>query len=265
MPHPRVLIFGGNGRIARSMTSLMLARSWDVISIIRNAEQKAGILQLGEKHPGTIDVLVSDLEHLKCQDDAKRILDKVRPTCVVFAAGSMSNVYAIDRDAAKKIIKASTDAPFVTKFLMISFPASRRRPAPWWDSQDIKMFNEEKSMYPDVAEAKLQADEYLVAMAKAREVRGGPAFQAISLRPSWLLTSPPTGKVQLGKTRSFGQVAIGDVAAVAVSLLSRDDATGWFDLLRGSDEIEEAVDKVIRDKINCIEGEDLDRMYRLAD
>lgn len=120
----------------------------------------------------------------------------------------MSDVYAIDRDAAKKIIKASTDAPFVTKFLIISFPASRRRPAPWWDSQDIKMFNEEKSMYPDVAEAKLQADEYLV---------------------------------------------------------SRDDATGWFDLLRWSDEIEEAVDKVIRDRINCIESEDLDRMYRLAD
>lgn len=40
-----------------------------------------------KKHPGTIDVLVSDLEHLKCQDDAKRILDKVKPTCAVFAAG----------------------------------------------------------------------------------------------------------------------------------------------------------------------------------
>ncbi|PLB47567.1 NAD(P)-binding protein [Aspergillus steynii IBT 23096] len=260
----KVLIFGGNGRIARAVTRLMLARGWDVTSVIRNAKQKPGILQLGTGHAGQVDVVQCDLSDLKSSKDAAKVLENVRPTCVAFAAGSFSLPYEIDRDAAQMIIKASTDAEYVRKFLIISFPASRRHPAPWWDRQDVRHYVSERTSYPDIGDSKLQADEYLVAMAKARNDRSASTFQAISLRPSWLLTSPATGKVHLGKTRSLGQVTIGDVAAVAVSLLARDDTSGWFDLLQGMDEVDEAIDRVVREGIDCIEGEDLEAIYKVA-
>lgn len=140
----------------------------------------------------------------------------------------------------------------------------------------------ERSSYPEIGEAKIQADEYLVAMGHKR----GEGFQAISLRLSWL-TSSPTGcvflsapyaidlhkfqlltsksKVQLGKTHALGQVSRASVANVAVELLSRPDTRGWFDLLQGSVEISEAVEKVVREGVDTIEGEDMEGMWRLAD
>ncbi|KAL4866551.1 hypothetical protein BDV12DRAFT_210396 [Aspergillus spectabilis] len=261
----RVLIFGGNGRIARSMTQLMLARSWDVTSIICSPAQEPGILALGKGTPGKVNVLHYDLRDLKASHDATTILDQVQPTAVVFAAGSFSSVYEIDRDAVKAAIKAATESKTVTKFLMISFPASRRKPAPWWDARDIGDYKSERNSYPDIGNAKVQADEYLVSMARARKDRGGPAFQAISLRPTWLTTGRATGKVQLGKTRALGQVDIADVAAVAVAMLGRDDVSGWFDLFQGGEGVSEAVDRVVREMVDCIEGEDVERMYSLAD
>ena len=286
MAGENVLIFGGNGRIARSMTSLMLARSWKVTSVIRNVKQKDSILQLGENQPGKINVLSMDMQNIRNPADVSRILETVKPTCVVFAAGmaphnfpnnesltsincvepgSFQNVYAIDRDAAQRIIKASTDAPFIAKFLMLSFPSSRRSAAPWWGKSDIQNWQQEINSYPDIAEAKIQADEYLVAMSKARESSSGSPFQAISLRPSWLRTGPPMGRVKLGKTPALGQVNIADVAAVGVSLLARNDTSGWYDLVQGSDTVENAVDMCVKNEINCIEGEDLDRNFAFGD
>ncbi|KAJ6013225.1 hypothetical protein N7540_007816 [Penicillium herquei] len=257
MAGEKVLIIGGNGRIARSMTSLMLARSWNVTSAIRNLDQQESILQLGKNQPGKINVLSMDLRNIKTAADVSGVFEYVNPTCVVFAAGSMQNVYAVDRDAAQHIIKASTGAPSVDKFLMISFPSSRRRAAPWWGKEDIRNWQQEVNSFPDIAEAKIQADEYLVAMSKARESRSGSPFQAISLRPSWLRTGAPTGRVNLGKTYALGQVNILDVAAVGVSLLARNDTSGWYDLVEGSDTIESAIEMCVKDEVNFIEGEDI--------
>lgn len=130
---------------------------------------------------------------------------------------------------------------------------------------DIQNWQQEINSYPDIAEAKIQADEYLVAMSKARESRFGSPLQAISLRPSWLRTGPPTGRVKLGKTSALGQVNIADVAAVGVSLLARNDTSGWYDLVQGSDTVENAVDMCVKNEVNCIEGEDLDRNFALGD
>jgi nucleoside-diphosphate-sugar epimerase len=87
MTGEHVLIFGGNGRIARYMTSLMLARSWKVTSVIRSLHQKKNLLELGKSQSGTIDTLEMDLKDIKTPNDASRILESVKPTCVVFAAG----------------------------------------------------------------------------------------------------------------------------------------------------------------------------------
>ncbi|KAL5337471.1 hypothetical protein BJX70DRAFT_399608 [Aspergillus crustosus] len=144
----RVLIFGGNGRVARAMTQLMLARSWHVAAIIRNPAQEASLLKLASNQPA-----------------------------------SMSSPHIIDRTAAKASIA-------VSKFLIISFPAARRRPAPWWTARDIRDYEEERTAYPEIWGAKVDADEFLVAMAEKRRRGGcdgsgsGHPFQAISLRPT---------------------------------------------------------------------------------
>lgn len=148
---------------------------------------------------------------------------------------------------------------------MISFPASRCKPAPWWNARDIQDYTAERDSYPAIADAKIQADQYLVAMANARRVRGGPPFQAISLRPTWLTTGRGTGRVSLGKAGALGNVSIEDTAAVAVEMLRREDVSGWFDLLSGDVGVKDAVDGVVRDKVDCIEGEDVQAMYALAD
>lgn len=279
MASPRVLIFGGNGGIGRLIAESMLLKSWHVTSVIRDQRQDVDILQLGPKGGPKADVLVVDLARMK-DEDASKILKEVKPTYIVFAAGkesydyttdtfaktfyypsgNMSNVNVVDRDAAKRIIKASISSPEVTKFLMISFPASRRKKAPWWDNTDYQNFLGETRAYPEIAEAKLNADEYLIAMAKQRNDDSPDSFQAISLRPSWL-TNAPMGRVHLGKTKFSGRVSRADVAAVAVSLLSRSDASGWFDLVDGNDDVEFAVGNAVQNNLNSIEGEDLEEMY----
>lgn len=148
---------------------------------------------------------------------------------------------------------------------MISFPASRCKPAPWWDARDIQDYTSERNSYPEIGDARLQADQYLVAMANSRRGRGGPPFQAISLRPTWLTTGRGTGRVTLGKMRALGNVSIEDTAAVAVEMLGREDFSGWFDLLSGDVAVNDAVDGVVRDMVDCIEGKDVQAIYAVGD
>lgn len=148
---------------------------------------------------------------------------------------------------------------------MVSYIASRRDRAPWWTDEDWKAAQHvNNEVLPDYYKAKVEADEYLAALAKKRNERD-PAFQAINLRPGTLSDSPATGKVLMGKTPSRGKVCRGDVAAAAITLLKRNDCSRWVDLLEGDTDIETAVDKLIKDKVDCIQGEDLDRIYSLAD
>lgn len=87
---PRVLLLGGHGRVALKLTPLLLARNWDVTSVIRNPEHENEILALRkpeEKQTGKLDVLVSSLDDVKKEEDARKILDIVQPNYVVWAAG----------------------------------------------------------------------------------------------------------------------------------------------------------------------------------
>lgn len=85
--NPRVLVLGGHGKISLFLQPLLLAKKWNVISVIRNREQEAEILALGKDKPGTIDVLVDSLDDVKETSQAQRVLDKVKPDYVVWSAG----------------------------------------------------------------------------------------------------------------------------------------------------------------------------------
>lgn len=87
MATPRVLLLGGHGKVSLHLTPLLLARSWNVTSVVRNPDHKDEILKLGEGKKGKVEVLVSSLDEVKNESDAKKILDQVKPEYVVWSAG----------------------------------------------------------------------------------------------------------------------------------------------------------------------------------
>lgn len=68
------------------MTPKILARNWNLTSLIRDPAQKEEILKLGKDQPGKLDVVVESLE-VKSVEDAGKILDKTSPDWVVWSAG----------------------------------------------------------------------------------------------------------------------------------------------------------------------------------
>lgn len=95
MSNPRVLLLGGHGKIARLLTPLLLNRSWDVTSVIRNPDHTSDILKLGQGKKGKVEVLVSSLDDVKSVDDAKAIVDRAKPDYVVWAAGMSVSLFYI--------------------------------------------------------------------------------------------------------------------------------------------------------------------------
>ena len=87
MAAPRVLLLGGHGKVSLHLTPLLLAKSWDVVSVIRNSAQRDDILKTKQGQKGNLDVLVSSLEDVKSDAEAKSVLDTVRPDFVVWSAG----------------------------------------------------------------------------------------------------------------------------------------------------------------------------------
>ncbi|MCJ1283071.1 hypothetical protein MMC26_002398 [Xylographa opegraphella] len=259
---PRVLLIGGHGKVSLLMTPLLLRRSWTVTSLIRNPAQADEILGKSHGQPGTLEILVRSLEVVKSSQEARSIIDEAKPDYVVWSAGAGGKggsrlTYAIDRDAAKHFITACANTPSVRKFLMISYIGSRRQRAPWWTDEDWASCQHVNTVVlPHYFAAKVEADECLTALAKGR----GGDFAAIILRPGNLTDDNATGMVNLGKTRASGKVSRGDVADVAVRLLEKEGVHGWLDLLEGGDVVEEAVEKVATNNVDCIDGEDVEAM-----
>lgn len=281
MASKRILLLGGHGKVSLLLTPYLVARSWHVTSVIRDASQTDDILATVKGDRRSVDVLVSSLEDVKSKRDAQQVIDRSKPDYVVWSAGMLPSVLstyicciadqpsgaggkgapsrtqAVDRDSCIHFIQAAADTPSITKFLLVSYPGSRRTKAPWWTEEEWAGTQEVnngvlKPYYP----AKLAADECLTAIASQRK-----DLHAIVLRPSRLTDDEATGRISLGKTKARGKITRGDVAATAAELLD-SEARGWLDLLEGEEEIAAAVERVIRDKVDCVEGEDVERMIQ---
>ncbi|EAW13892.1 uncharacterized protein ACLA_069200 [Aspergillus clavatus NRRL 1] len=269
----QVLLLGGHGKIAQKLTPLLLARAWNVTSVIRNPEHESELAALAKGAKGKLNVIVSSLDDVKSDADAKAIIDTVAPDCVVWSAGAggkggPERTFAIDERAAKHFIAAAFATPRVSRFLLISWLGSRREHPSWMSDGDwAAVRNVFERVLPTYAQAKLEADEYLTAVAARRKHEaeaeaGAGRVQAICLRPGTLTDEPATGKVELGKTRGQGSVTREDVARVADQLLAREDTDGWYDLLNGEEPIEQAVERVAREKVDAVEGEDVGAMVK---
>lgn len=115
------------------------------------------------------------------------------------------------------------------------------------------------------SQAKQEADEYMTALAAQRKRESGPtrSFQAINLRPGLLTDQPATRKVELGITpKGRGSVTREDVAIVADMLLGRADTEGWIDLVNGEEGVEAAVERIAREKVDAVVGEDVEGMVQ---
>ncbi|KAJ5194125.1 Glycoside hydrolase family 28 [Penicillium cf. griseofulvum] len=266
-----VLLLGGHGKVALHLTPLLLNRGWSVTSVVRNPSHESEILSLGQGLKGTIKVLLSSLEDVKSPSDAQRIIDTVAPDYVVWSAGAggkggPARTIAIDQEAAKHFIAASFAAPSISKFLMVSYLGSRRKQPSWMpDDQWAGIVQTNTEILPTYAKAKQEADEYMTALAAQRKHAPGPTrpFQAINLRPGILTDQPATRKVELGITpKGRGSVTREDVAIVADLLLARADTEGWIDLVNGEEEVEEAVERVAREKVDAVVGEDVEGMVK---
>lgn len=84
---PRVLVLGGHGKVSLFLQPLLLAKHWDVTSVVRNKDQGEEILALGKDKPGKIEVLVDSLDDVKEASQAQKVINKVKPDYVVWSAG----------------------------------------------------------------------------------------------------------------------------------------------------------------------------------
>ena len=88
-------------------------------------------------------------------------------------------------------------------------------------------------------------------------------FVRIPLRPGKLTEEEGKGTVALEKTGAKGAVRRVIVARVAMALLEYARVgTCWLDLLKGREEVEDAVKRCVGEQIDCTDGESLKGMAR---
>lgn len=186
----RIVIVGGHGKVALHLARMLADRGDEVASIIRNPDHGDDITATGA-HP-----VVADVEHL----DTAALADVVKGyDAVVFSAGAgggdPARTYAVDRDAAIRVIDAAGQAG-VKRFVMVSY----------FGAGPDHGVAEDNSFFP-YAEAKAAADAHLRATDLDWTVLG----------PGRLTLEPSTGRIEIGEGK--GEVSREDVALVAAAVL----------------------------------------------
>jgi uncharacterized protein YbjT (DUF2867 family) len=191
----RIVIVGGHGKVALHLARILSESGDEVTSVIRNPDHADDISATGA-HP-----LVADIEHL----DTTAIADVVAGhDAVVFSAGAgggdPARTYAVDRDAAIRVIDAAGQAG-VKRFVMVSY----------FGAGPDHGVAPDNSFFP-YAEAKAAADAHLRDTDLNWTILG----------PGRLTLDPPTGRIAVGEGK--GEVSRADVASVTAAVLG-DDST----------------------------------------
>jgi uncharacterized protein YbjT (DUF2867 family) len=190
-----IIVFGGHGKVALQLSRILTERGDEVTSVFRNPDHSDDVAATGA------EPVVTDIEQL----DTHALADLLTGhDAVVFSAGAgggePARTYAVDRDAAIRVIDAAAQAG-VKRFVMVSyFGAGPDHGVP----QDDPFFA--------YAEAKAAADAHLRDSELDWTVLG----------PGRLTLEPATGKIVLAQGN--GSVSRADVALVAAAALA-DDST----------------------------------------
>lgn len=191
----RIVIIGGHGKVALHLARILSGRGDDVTSVFRNPDHTDDVKATGS------NPVVADIEQL----DTRALADLLAGyDAVVFSAGAgggnPARTYAVDRDAAIRVIDAAGRAG-ARRFVMVSyFGAGPGHGVP----QDNPFF--------PYAEAKAAADAHL---------RGSDLDWTV-LGPGRLTLDPSTGRIAVGA--AGGEVSREDVALVAAAVLA-DEST----------------------------------------
>lgn len=190
-----IIVIGGHGKIALQLARILTARGDQVSSVFRNPDHAGEVAATGATP------ITADIEQL----DTAALADLLSGNdAVVFSAGAgggnPARTYAVDRDAAIRVIDAAGQAG-VKRFVMVSY----------FGAGPGHGVSPENSFFP-YAEAKAAADAHLRASDLDWTVLG----------PGRLTLDPGTGHIAVGKAK--GEVSREDVAAVAAAALA-DDAT----------------------------------------
>jgi uncharacterized protein YbjT (DUF2867 family) len=197
----RIVIVGGHGKVALHLSRILSDRGDQVTSVIRNPDHADDVAATGARPA------VADIENLDTGAFADLLAGH---DAVVFSAGagggSPDRTYAVDRDAAIRVIDAAGQAG-VRRFVMVSYFGAG---ADHGVSQDNSFFA--------YAEAKAAADAHLRASDLDWTVLG----------PGRLTLEPATGRIAVGADSGDdaekGSVSREDVALVAGAALN-DDST----------------------------------------
>lgn len=195
----RVVVIGGHGKVALHLERLLSVRGDEVTAVIRNPDHADEVAATGAEPP------VADVEQLGTDELAEVLRGH---DAVVWSAGAgggnPARTYAVDRDAAIRVIDAAGQAG-VPRFIMVSyFGAGPDHGVP-----------EDNSFFP-YAEAKAAADAHLRASALRWTILG----------PGRLTLEPATGRIALGPEAAKGEVTRQDVALVAAACLADDSTIG---------------------------------------
>ncbi|PPF36621.1 SDR family oxidoreductase [Pseudoclavibacter sp. AY1H1] len=216
----RIAVIGGNGQIARLLTTQLIERGHRVTSIIRNPDYVDSLKELGA------DPVIADLEQSTATDLAKQL---GHVDAVVFAAGagpgsSAERKLTLDRDGAMLSADAAEIAN-VRRFVVVSAIGTDTFDR---DSDDV---------YQVYLRAKSEAD----ADIRARSAK----LDWTIVRPGGLTDDEPTGHVKVGEQVERGSIPRADVAAVIAALLVRRVGIHkQFEVVSGDDEVGEAVKKL---------------------
>jgi uncharacterized protein YbjT (DUF2867 family) len=209
----RIAIIGGHGKVALQLARILTERGAEVSSVFRNPDHSDDVAATGARP------VVADIERLDTDTLAGLLTGH---DAVVFSAGAgggnPARTYAVDRDAAIRVIDAAARAG-VRRFVMVSyFGAGPDHGVPQGDS-----------FFP-YAQAKAAADAHLRASDLDWTVLG----------PGHLTLDAPTGRIELGKGK--GQVSRADVALVVAAALDDGSTIGrTIDFNNGDVPIAEAL------------------------
>ncbi|ORA09676.1 SDR family oxidoreductase [Mycobacterium asiaticum] len=193
----QIIIIGGHGKVALHLARILNKRGDRVSSVFRNPDHSADVAATGA------EPVTADIEQLGTDELADLVSGH---DVVVFSAGAgggnPARTYAVDRDAAIRVIDAAERAG-VRRFVMVSyFGAGPNHGVAPSDS------------FFAYAEAKAAADEHLRASGLDWTVLG----------PGRLTLEPATGRIAIGEAK--GSVSREDVALVAAAVVADDSTIG---------------------------------------
>lgn len=248
---PSVLIFGGSGRVAKSITESLLQKGYQVSSVIRREEHIPSLRSLGATP------ILQSIESASVSELASTIRTSA-PDIVIFAAGAGARAsedpnlsLVVDRDAAIRVFDAMVEAGVTKRLITISTIDARNREkaAPSWYSEvDRKGSDQLWGMLPVYMKAKYEADKNLV------EGNGKRGLEYTIVRPTWYGDVQRTGKVKAGLVGFEPKVSREDVADVLVACVENPATVGCvFHVSAGVVPIQDAVKKVAEEKVNTFE------------